>query len=532
MVSEACLPYTAGAAAPLPPQISCIHINIKAGCGYRGMPARPSTRSPSRPPACLPAFSAPPPACLQYSSKHDGEEGAAAASDELLICGWMGNTFMWELLAELDHSDPGDWGWGCGLGVRAWGGGGAVCTLAALWCKMLCAGLSRVSGVGVSSWVSQAGDVATKVCAAWLTPPWLQALPAGSRVTLFNDHPWTPDQLGEGLGEGSSWVRGSPRLSMCAWPAAHVTCFSCQPGAQVADPTGASRVGSRGVGCAHREPSPCTCSCAQSLSCAEERCRQHDINSLDVRHVVGDPRSRAHMKRLVDVTKFKAAFVVCGEWACVRLVVCGGFEVCVRLWCAGGWGVCWGACMLARISAARAHGAGLPARLPVASDAARQQPLCHSFVLAPAQLSAADSSWAGSVAPNADGGLQLLSHSDMLGLDAAVLTIQLNLRQLLEVGCCAPVQPACLANPPPTLLPRHRCGQHCTAPLVSLCHSAHVRCKSPPTQLTSPAILKEVSMFTLCALCKHTAHAPRPTPNTPHPRIPAGSGASRDQHHL
>ena len=59
---------------------------------------------------------------------------------------------------------------------------------------------------------------------------------------------------------------------------------------------------------------------------------------------------------------------------------------------------------------------------------------------------AADSSWAGgSVAPNADGGLQLVTHSDMLGLDAAVLTIQLNLRQLLEVRCnVACSLPACL----------------------------------------------------------------------------------------
>jgi hypothetical protein len=59
----------------------------------------------------------------------------------------------------------------------------------------------------------------------------------------------------------------------------------------------------------------------QPLPCAEERCRQHDINSLDVRHVVGDPRSRSHMKRLVDVTKFKAAFVVCGECEAVGVGV-------------------------------------------------------------------------------------------------------------------------------------------------------------------------------------------------------------------
>ena len=72
------------------------------------------------------------------------------------------------------------------------------------------------------------------------------------------------------------------------------------------------------------------------------------------------------------------------------------------------------------------------------------------------------------MAPNADGGLQLLSHSDMLGLDAAVLTIQLNLRQLLEVGCCAPVQPACLPTHLPSPCPAPTAGSTgCTAFPVS-----------------------------------------------------------------
>lgn len=57
---------------------------------------------------------------VQYSN-------TVLAADELLICGWMGDTFMWELLAELDHSDQG--------------------------------------------------------------------LPAGSRVTLFNEHKWTAEYL-------------------------------------------------------------------------------------------------------------------------------------------------------------------------------------------------------------------------------------------------------------------------------------------------------------------------------------------------
>ena len=64
------------------------------------------------------------------------------AADELLICGWMGDTFMWELLAELDHSDQG--------------------------------------------------------------------LPAGSRVTLFNSHPWTRQHLGGWQRRGVSGLLTSP----------------------------------------------------------------------------------------------------------------------------------------------------------------------------------------------------------------------------------------------------------------------------------------------------------------------------------
>ncbi|PRW57972.1 SAD1 UNC-84 domain 1- isoform A [Chlorella sorokiniana] len=71
------------------------------------------------------------------------------AAGELLICGWMGRTFMWELMAELDHSD--------------------------------------------------------------------QALPPGSKVTLFNDHNWSDEKLECGLKQYNirnlvvEQVRGDPR---------------------------------------------------------------------------------------------------------------------------------------------------------------------------------------------------------------------------------------------------------------------------------------------------------------------------------
>ncbi|KAL4440243.1 hypothetical protein ABPG75_003244 [Micractinium tetrahymenae] len=105
---------------------------------------------------------------LQYSQN-------LTPDDQLLICGWMGNTFMWSLLAELDHSD--------------------------------------------------------------------QALPAGSRVMLSNDHNWTPELL-------------------------------------------------------------------------ESRCKEYGIRNLCVCHVRGDPCSRSEMQKLIDVTQFKGAFVVCDSlWA-------------------------------------------------------------------------------------------------------------------------------------------------------------------------------------------------------------------------
>lgn len=98
-----------------------------------------------------------------------------SSEDELLVCGWMGQTFMWELMAELDHSD--------------------------------------------------------------------QALPPGSRVTLLNAHTWSPDEL-------------------------------------------------------------------------EAQCEEHGIVSLRVQHVRGDPRSRLEMQRMIDVTKYKGAIVVCDSlWA-------------------------------------------------------------------------------------------------------------------------------------------------------------------------------------------------------------------------
>jgi len=46
---------------------------------------------------------------------------------------------------------------------------------------------------------------------------------------------------------------------------------------------------------------------------AEARCQEHGIVNLQLVHLRGDPRSRSEMRRLIDVTQFKGAIVLCGE---------------------------------------------------------------------------------------------------------------------------------------------------------------------------------------------------------------------------
>jgi hypothetical protein len=107
------------------------------------------------------------PGTLQYSD-------TLLAGDELLICGWMGYTFMWELIAELDHSDQ----------VR----------------QLTDTSLSASQPAGLRPrhllWMLSACPLSSSVvCAhAWLISR-LQGLPNGSRVTLFNEHKWTVEYL-------------------------------------------------------------------------------------------------------------------------------------------------------------------------------------------------------------------------------------------------------------------------------------------------------------------------------------------------
>ena len=65
--------------------------------------------------------------------------------------------------------------------------------------------------------------------------------------------------------------------------------------------------------CGCRHAVPLTFRDAVLLDCAEGRCEQYQVKSLEVVHVCGDPRSRSDMKRLIDVGRFQAAIVVCGE---------------------------------------------------------------------------------------------------------------------------------------------------------------------------------------------------------------------------
>jgi hypothetical protein len=57
---------------------------------------------------------------------------------------------------------------------------------------------------------------------------------------------------------------------------------------------------------------------APTLRCAGARSEEHGIRSLQLAHVRGDPRSRCDMQSLVDVSRFRAAIVVCGKRAVLR----------------------------------------------------------------------------------------------------------------------------------------------------------------------------------------------------------------------
>lgn len=128
-------------------------------------------------------------------------------------CLQMGQTFMWELLWELDHSvqasQRGGWvgGWVV-VGEGGWGGVGISCTRAREECKT-----QRVR------WPLFIIPAPLRVAMIWrATPRPRQGLPAGSRVTLLNSHPWTPEHLGEGSAAGparpaSSTAAGQPYLT-------------------------------------------------------------------------------------------------------------------------------------------------------------------------------------------------------------------------------------------------------------------------------------------------------------------------------
>ena len=136
---------------------------------------------------------------------------------------------------------------------------------------------------------------------------------------------------------------------------------------------------------------------------ADDRCRQFHIRNLDVRHVCGDPRSRSAMQRQVDISKFKAAIVVCGE----RDAVAGQPPT-------------------------------LEPRVPHHRRASCCAVCCQTDNLLDTCFSIppADSLWAEGGqegGPDTDRGLHLLSQAEMLTLDAAMLMVQLNIRLLLEV---------------------------------------------------------------------------------------------------
>ena len=57
--------------------------------------------------------------------------------------------------------------------------------------------------------------------------------------------------------------------------------------------------------------------CLAQSSCAACGLQQYNIRNLVVEQVRGDPRGLSDMRRSIDVRRYKAAIVVCGE--CVHL---------------------------------------------------------------------------------------------------------------------------------------------------------------------------------------------------------------------
>lgn len=50
-----------------------------------------------------------------------------------------------------------------------------------------------------------------------------------------------------------------------------------------------------------------------TLPTSESELKQYNIRNLVVEQVRGDPRALSDMRRLIDVRRYKAAIVVCGE---------------------------------------------------------------------------------------------------------------------------------------------------------------------------------------------------------------------------
>lgn len=152
---------------------------------------------------------------------------------------------------------------------------------------------------------------------------------------------------------------------------------------------------------------------------------EYGIRNLRVCHVKGDPRSRSEMQKLIDVTQFKGAFVVCGEGA--------------------------GRTGLTRSLSRERHHAFFGEAASITRKIRFQASLCavpgHAWpsrtgawctradLPGPPTCLPADSLWGGDGGQlSGDGGLRLLSQAEMLSLDAAVLLVQLNIRLALEVG--------------------------------------------------------------------------------------------------
>ncbi len=55
---------------------------------------------------------------------------------------------------------------------------------------------------------------------------------------------------------------------------------------------------------------------------ADTLCQEFGIRNVNVQHIKGDPRSQHAMSKLIDLSRFNAALVICGAWQALHPLLC------------------------------------------------------------------------------------------------------------------------------------------------------------------------------------------------------------------